>query len=159
GRLAAPRRDRSFAAKMRHEGAQLLDREDFETRNHAGLRRRFGGHDQGREACTPGTVRDDERAGGRPQVALEAQLAPEHHAFETLARDDLMAGEQRTRDREIEPRTVFAAIGGSEVHHLPPRTNLVSAVRERAPNPLSTLTDRPGGSPDDGQTRDRKSVV
>jgi hypothetical protein len=61
--------------------------------------------------------------------------------------------EQSGRDRKVHPRPRLAQAGRRQVGDDPPQGELESAVRERGPNPLPSLTDRGVREADDRECR------
>lgn len=63
-----------------------------------------------------------------------------------------MADQQRTRNREVDPRTILALLGRREIDDLLARLNCMAAIPERSGDSIAGFIERPAGQADDGET-------
>ena len=153
-----PRQHR-LAAQVRHQLRQRLERIHHQPRDQRRLVRAVPRHRQRRKPAPPRAVCHHQRARGRPQRPVQRQLAPQHQPLEPLPRHHLVARQQRTRHRQVDPRTVLALVRRGQVHHLLARVDLVPHMPDRAAHPLARLRQRPARAPHDRQSREPEPDV
>ena len=115
------------------------------------LRTRLGRTDHPFQAGPPCTLGRDERAGNRPEAAVERQLADRGMPCERIGRELLRCSEDGKRDREVEPRSLLPQPGGSEVDGEARTRPLELGRRDAAAYPVLRLL---AGAV--GQTHDRE---
>ena len=115
----------------------------------ADLGSRVGRADQALETGLARSLRDGERAADRPHAAVEREL-PEHRMRrQALGRHLVGRGQDRKRDREVEPGALLAQRGRREVDRDAVLRPLPLGGRDPAPNTLLRLLARAVGEADD----------
>ena len=96
-----------------------------------------------------GLLRHREHAVQRPDRAVERELARKPPAGERLGRELLRRAEDGRGDRQVEPRTRLAQVGGRQARGDPLERELEAAVDDRGPHPLARLPHRRVRQPDE----------
>ncbi len=143
----------AFSAEIGNRLGEMTHADRFDS-GESDLGARFGGTDEMREAGATGAFRGDERAGNRPETAVECELADRCVPLERFGRQLVGRCEHGQGDREIEPRPFFAQRRRREVDG---DTALGRPLElgggNAAPHPFLRLLARTVGEADDREGR------
>ena len=107
-----------LAAQIARGLGEVPDRDRSDARK-SGLARGIGRAQETLGTEPPRTLGDGEDAADPAQPAVERELADGGGALERAARKLLRGGENRERDRKVEPGSLLAQLGGREVDRDP----------------------------------------
>ena len=136
------------AAKPVRRAGQAADRDHAHAGHQGGFRRVLLGHHDLAEPflCRPG--HRGQHAADRPQPAVEAQLAEEHHPGGGCPRHLARRGQDPDGDGQVEPAAPLGQAGRGEPDRDLPLRPLLAAVRDRGPDPVARFPQRGVGQAD-----------
>ena len=138
GRARLGRGRIALAAEVRDRLDEVLDRHGLDA-GERDLGSRLGRADEAPGAVPPRALGRGERARHRAQTPVERELADRCVPGERARRQLTRGGEHRQRDREVEPRSLLAQVGGREVDGDPAQRPLELGGRDTASHPLARL--------------------
>ena len=114
---------------------------------------RLGRADEAPGAVPPRAFGGRERSRHGAQTPVECELADGRMPGERARRQLMRGGQHRQRDREIEPRSLLAKVGGREVDGDPAQRPLELGGRDSAAHALLGLLACAVGEADDRERR------
>lgn len=136
------RGNRPLPAEKIHHLAERVRPDRLQPFDHSGFGRIFGRHDNAPEAVLPRPHRQRKHAPHGTQGTVEREFARQHRLPQHVVRNLLRRRQNPHGDRQIERRTLFAQVGGREVHHDLLHGHPQPGVAECGPDALLALSHR-----------------